>query len=67
MKVKDLMGFNPEAELQLLGTNYLPINLTIYGWASSDCDNSVNTRCNTTEVHLIPSELEHKFSTDAEA
>ena len=67
MKIKDLLQFNPEAELQLLSTDYLPIELTVYGWSSGDCDGSVDTRCNTTEVHLIPSGLEHKYSTEAEA
>lgn len=32
MKIKDLLSFNPEAELQLLGTNYIPADLSIYGW-----------------------------------
>jgi hypothetical protein len=67
MKIKDLLKFNPEAELELLGTDYLPIELTIYGWSSDDCDDSVDTRCNTKTVHLIPSGLEHKYSTEAES
>ena len=65
MKIKDLLQFNPEAELRLLGTDYLPIDLSIYGWSSPDTNE--DTKGITTEVHLIPSGLEHKYSTEAEA
>lgn len=65
MKIKDLLQFNPEAELQLLGMNYIPIELSIYGWSSPDTDE--DTKGITTEVHLIPSGLGHKYSTEAEA
>ena len=65
MKIKDLLQFNPEAELQLLGMDYIPIELSIYGWSSPDTNE--DTKSITTEVHLIPSGLEHKYSTEAEA
>ncbi len=65
MKIKDLLQFNPEAELQLLGMDYIPIELSIYGWSSPDTNE--DTKNITTEVHLIPSGLEHKYSTEAEA
>lgn len=64
MKIKDLLQFNPEAELQLLGTNYLPIELTIYGWSSGDTDE--DTKSITTEVLVIPTGLENRYSTEAE-
>lgn len=66
MKVKDLLSFNPEADITLLGTDYVPIELEIYGWSSGDCDDSVDTRCNTTDVSLIPSGLEHKYRPESE-
>ena len=50
MKIKDLLRFNPEAELRLLGTDYIPIDLSIYGWSSGDCDESIDTKVITNEV-----------------
>lgn len=67
MKIKDLMQFNPEAELRLLGTDYIPIDLTIYGWSSGDCDESIDTKVITNEVLVIPTGLDNKYTTDAEA
>ena len=65
MKIKDLLQFNPEAELRLLGTDYLPIDLSIYGWSSDDTDE--DTKNITTEVLVIPTGLEKKYTTEAEA
>lgn len=65
MKIKDLLQFNPEAELRLLGTDYLPIDLSIYGWSSDDTDE--DTKNITTEVLVIPTGLEKNYTTEAEA
>lgn len=65
MKIKDLLQFNPEAELRLLGTDYLPIDLLIYGWSSPDTDE--DTKNITTEVLVIPTGLEKNYTTEAEA
>lgn len=65
MKIKDLLQFNPEAELRLLGTDYLPIDLSIYGWSSSDTDE--DTKNITTEVLVIPTGLEKNYTPEAEA
>ena len=65
MKIKDLLQFNPEAELRLLGTDYLPIDLSIYGWSSDDTDE--DTKNITTEVLVIPTRLEKNYTTEAEA
>jgi len=65
MKIKDLLQFNPEAELRLLGTDYLPIDLSIYGWSSADTDE--DTKNITTEVLVIPTGLEKNYTTEAEA
>lgn len=67
MKIKDLLRFNPEAELQLLGMDYIPIELSIYGWGSGDSDENTDTTKDTTEVLLIPTGLENKYKTEAEA
>lgn len=65
MKIKDLLQFNPEAELQLLGTDYIPIDLSIYGWSSPDTDE--DTKNITTEVLVIPTGLTNKYKTETEA
>ena len=65
MKIKDLMEFNPEAELRLLGTDYLPIDLSIYGWSSTDT--TEDTKNITTEVLVIPTGLEKRYLDSAEA
>lgn len=65
MKIKDLLQFNPEAELRLFGTDYLPIDLSIYGWSSDDTDE--DTKNITTEVLVIPTGLEKNYTTEAEA
>lgn len=67
MKIKDLLQFNPEAELRLLGTDYIPIDLSIYGWSSGDCDESIDTKDITNEILVIPTGLENKYTIDAEA
>ena len=66
MKIKDLLRFNPEAELQLLGMDYIPIELSIYGWSSGDSDENTDTTKDTIEVLLIPTGLENKYKTEAE-
>lgn len=65
MKIKDLLEFNPEAELRLLGTDYLPIELSIYGWSSTDTNE--DTKNITTEVLVIPTGLEKKYLAGTEA
>lgn len=67
MKIKDLLQFNPEAELRLLGTDYIPIDLSIYGWSSDDCDESIDTKVITNEVLVIPTGLEKNYTPEAEA
>lgn len=65
MKIKDLLQFNPEAELRLLGIDYIPIDLSIYGWSSPDTDE--DTKNSTIEVLVIPTGLENKYKTEIEA
>lgn len=50
MKVKELMDFNPEADVRLLGPDGSAYEINIYGWESPDCDSSVNTKVVTKEV-----------------
>ena len=68
MKIKDLLRFNPEAELRLLGMNYIPIELSIYGWSyGSDSSENTNNDKDITEVLIIPKGLENKYKTKVEA
>lgn len=68
MKVKDLMGFNPEAEITLLGLDYTEISLDLYGWATiGDCAEDTDTKTTTPCIHLIPKGLEDKFTPEHEA
>ena len=68
MKIKDLLRFNPEAELKLLGMNYTPIELSIYGWSyCGDSSENTNNDKDTAEVLVIPKGLENKYKTKVEA
>lgn len=67
MKIKDLLRFNPEAELQLLGTDYVPIDLSIYGWGSGDSDENTDTAKYAINVLLIPTESKDNYKIEAEA
>ena len=68
MKIKDLLHFNPEAELQLLGTNYVPVDLSIYGWDSGgDSDENTDSAKDAIDVLLIPTELKDNYKVGAEA
>lgn len=68
MKIKDLLRFNPEAELQLLRTDYVPVDLSIYGWGSGgDSDGNTDTTKDVTDVLLIPTELKENYKVEAEA
>lgn len=67
MKIKDLLRFNPEAELQLLGTDYVPVDLSIYGWGSgNDSDGNTDTDKDVTDVLVIPTELKDNYKTETE-
>ena len=68
MKIKDLLRFNPEAELQLLGTDYIPVDLSIDGWCSgSDSDENTDTAKYAINVLLIPTESKDNYKIEAEA
>lgn len=68
MKIKDLLRFNPEAELQLLGTNYIPVDLSIDGWGyDGDSDENTDTAKYAINVLLIPTETKDNYKVEAEA
>lgn len=69
MKIKDLIGFNPEAEISLLGLDYTEIPLDLYGWVTEgDSDDPNNdTKLNTPCIHLVPKGLRNNYNSMAEA
>ncbi len=62
MKVKELMDFNPEAEIRLFDQDGSTYEINIYGWESSDCDSSVNTKVVTKEVLIELKTMIIKFN-----
>ena len=65
MKVKELMDFNPEADVRLLGPDGSAYEINIYGWESTDCDSSVNTKLVTKEVLIELENYKHELEHEA--
>ena len=62
MKVKELMDFNPEADIKLLGPDGSTYEINIYGWwESPDCDSSVNTKVAIKEVFIELENYNHEL------
>ena len=62
MKVKELMDFNPEADIKLLGPDGSTYEINIYGWwESPDCDSSVNTKAVVKEVFIELENYNHEL------
>lgn len=54
MKVKDLEGINPEAEIKVIMPNCLPYKGKLdWGWSSDDCDSKVNSKTVAKEVDIF--------------
>lgn len=60
MKVKELMDFNPEADIKLWGPDGSTYEINIYGWESLDCDSSVDTKVVTKEVLIELENYKHE-------
>jgi hypothetical protein len=67
MKVKDLLKYNPEADICLLGLDYTSIPLKVYGWSSNDCEESCDTKLDTDEILLIAEGLDEKYKIKTES
>ena len=50
MKVKDLFGFNPEAELCIIDSDYVTKALAIYGWGGYDGSDKEN--CTSVDLKI---------------
>jgi len=54
MKVKDLMGLNPEAEIVVVDKFGLPFEGKLsYGWSADDCEPGVDTKAMAKEVCIF--------------
>ena len=66
MKVKELMDFNPEADIKLLGPDGSTYEINIYGWwESPDCDSSVNNKVVIKEVFIELENYKHELEHEA--
>ena len=65
MKVKELMDFNPEADVRLLGPDGSAYEINIYEWESTACDSSVNTKLVTKEVLIELENYKHELEHEA--
>ena len=55
MKVKDLLDFNPEAEIKVIMPTGLPYDGKLdWGWeCDDDCESGVNTKLLTKEIDIF--------------
>lgn len=54
MKIKDLEGLNPEAEIKVIMPTGLPYDGKLdFGWTYDDCESGVNTKMLTKEVDIF--------------
>ena len=54
MKIKDLLKFNPEAEIEIIMPNSLPYEGELdLGWSHRDCESEDNSEKTATEVCII--------------
>ena len=54
MKIKDLLNFNPEADIKVIMPNYLPFEGKItYGWSGGKGELEDNSKETATEVCIL--------------
>lgn len=54
MKIKDLMGFNPEAEIKVIMPDYLAFKGTLnYGWSNHEGDTNDTSKETASEVCIF--------------
>jgi len=54
MKIKDLLDFNPEAEIKIIMPTGLPYDGKLdWGWTYDDCESGVNTKLLTKEIDIF--------------
>lgn len=54
MKIKDLLKFNPEAEIEIIMPNYLPYEGKLdLGWSHSGAESDDSSEKTATEVCII--------------
>lgn len=53
MKIKDLVGFNPEAEIVIVTIDGNPINKLTYGWSNDEGESIDNSKETAKEVCIF--------------
>jgi hypothetical protein len=64
MKIKDFVGFNPEAEIKVISVSGIPFdgNLT-YGWSNEEGDSFDNSKETATEVCIFLGDIKENNTT----
>lgn len=54
MKIKDLLEFNPEADIEIIMPNCLPFEGKLtYGWSNGEGESSDNSKENAKEICIF--------------
>lgn len=53
MKIKDLAGFNPEAEIVIVTIDGTPFDKLTYGWSNGEGESADNSRETAKEVCIF--------------
>lgn len=68
MKVKDLLEYNPNATISLVGLDYSLIDLEIMGFDKIESQNNdINKKMLTESIYIIPSGLKDKYIPKSES
>jgi hypothetical protein len=63
MKVKDLIGINPEAEISVVFADGTPFSGKLsYGWDSGDCESVVDAKLTAKEVCIFLGDIDENIS-----
>lgn len=63
MKVKDLIGINPEAEIVVVFSNGTPYEGKLtYGWESKDIEGEIDTKSTTSEVCIFLGDISENIA-----
>ena len=63
MKIKDLLEFNPEAEIEVIFANGTPFKGKLtYGWSNGEGESSNNCKENATEVCIFLGDISENIA-----
>lgn len=65
MKIKDFVGFNPEAEIKVISISGMPFNGKLtYGWSNGEGDSFDNNKETATEVCIFLGDIKENNTTE---